>query len=122
MSLRISSPLALLSLLAACGAPESPPPPGDDIECAIGTGAEFASVCKLERVAGTQQIIIHHPDGGFRRVTVDPATGALAPLDGADPLVLEQGEGVIQFAIGSDRYRIPRKPPAPAPATPAPAP
>lgn len=116
MCLRISSTLAALVLLAACGAPESPPPSGTDIECAIGTGAAFAPVCKLERIAGTQQIIIHHPDGGFRRVTFDPATGALSPLDGADPLVLEKGEGVIQFAIGSDRYRIPREPPA----TPAP--
>lgn len=110
MSLRISSALASLALLAGCGGAESPPPPGDDTECAIGTGAAFASVCKLERVAGAQQIIIHHPDGGFRRLTFDPSTGTLAPLDGAEPVVLEQGQGVIQFAIGSDRYRIPREP------------
>ncbi len=110
MSLRISSALAPLVLLTGCGSAESPPPPGDDIECAIGAGAEFASVCKLERVAGAQQITIHHPDGGFRRLTSDPETGALAPLDGADPLVMELGEGMIQFAIGSDRYRLPRGP------------
>ena len=110
MCLRTSSALAALALLAGCGGAQSPPAPGDDIECAIGIEAEFASVCKLERVAGAQEIVIHHPDGGFRRLSFDPATGALAPLDGADPLVLEQGEGVIQFAIGSDRYRIPREP------------
>lgn len=120
MSLRTFSALAAFAVLAACGAPESPPPPGDDIECAIGTGAAFASVCKMERVAGTQQIIIHHPDGGFRRVTFDPATGALAPLDGADPLMLEQGEGVIQFALGTDRYRIPRGAQTPLASPPAP--
>ena len=116
MSLRISSALVGFALLAGCGSPESPPSPGDDIECAIGEGAEFASVCKLERVAGTNEIILHHPDGGFRRITFDPATDTLAPLDGADPLVLEKGEGVIQFSIGSDRYRLTREPPA----TPAP--
>ena len=115
MSLRISSALSALVLLAACGS-ESPPPPGDDIECAIGAGTEFASVCKLERIAGTQEIVIHHPDGGFRRLTFDPSTGALAPRDGADPLVLEQGQGVLQFRVGTDRSRIAREPTA----TPAP--
>ena len=108
MSLRTSSALASLALLVGCGGAQSPPPPGDDIDCAIGTGAAFASVCKLERVAGAREIIIHHPDGGFRRLTFDPATGALASFDGADPLVLEQGEGVLQFRVGTDRYRIPR--------------
>ncbi len=115
MSLRISSALAALALVAACGE-ASPPPPGDAIACAIGEGADFASVCTLQRIEGTQQIVIHHPDGGFRRLTYDPASGSVAPLDGAEPLVLEEGQGAVQFAIGADRYRIPRE----APATPAP--
>lgn len=111
MSLRISSAALSIALLAGCGE-QSPEPAGDDIACAIGQGAEFAEVCTLERVAGTPQIIIHHPDGGFRRLSYDPATGTLAPLDGAEPVVLEEGQGVLQFAIGPDRYRIPRKPAA----------
>jgi hypothetical protein len=106
----------MLALLAACGS-ESPPPPGDEIDCAIGAGAEFSLVCTLEKVAGTAQIVLHHPDGGFRRLTRDSVTGALAPLDGADPLVSEAGDAqALQFAIGQDRYRIPRallEPPAP---------
>lgn len=113
MSLRISSAALALMLIAGCGA-ESPPPQGETIACAIGEGADFTEVCTLERVAGSQQVIIHHPDGGFRRLMIDPANGALAPLDGSDPLVLEQGEGVSQFAIGTDRYRLPREP-GPAP-------
>ena len=116
MCLRISSALALPLLLAACGS-ESPPPPGDEVDCAIGAGADFSPVCTLETVAGGEQIILHHPDGGFRRLTRDPATAALAPLDGAEPLVAEpSGEGVMQFAVGEDRYRIPLAmlaPPAP---------
>jgi hypothetical protein len=107
MSLRISSALGLLGLLAACGS-ESPPPPGDEIDCAIGTGADFSAVCTLEQVTGTQDIVLHHPDGGFRRLTRDPATGTLAPLDGAEPMVSETGsDSALQFAIGADRYRIP---------------
>ncbi|WP_324075847.1 MAG: hypothetical protein RSE14_03460 [Erythrobacter sp.] len=115
MCLRTSSPLALLGLLAACTS-ESPPPPGDEIECAIGAGADFSAVCTLERVSGTQTIILHHPDGGFRRLSFDPASGTIAAIDGADPVVPEAGEGVMQFAVGADRYRLPRGPaPTPGP-------
>lgn len=120
MSLRTSSALAIFALLAACGAAESPPSPGEAIECAIGEGAEFASACKLERVAGTTEVILHHPDGGFRRITFDPATGALAPLDGAEPIKVEKGEGGIQFAIGPDRYRLNGEPQDASAATPSP--
>jgi len=106
MCLRISS-AALLVALTACGA-QSPPPPGDIVDCAIGAGAELSPVCTLELVAGTQEIVIHHPDGGFRRLSRDLATGSLAPLDGAEPLVPEPVEsGALQFVIGADRYSIP---------------
>ncbi|WP_066533071.1 hypothetical protein [Erythrobacter sp. CCH5-A1] len=115
MSSRISSASLALGLLAGCGG-TSPEPPGDEIECAIGAGAQFAFVCTIERVAGAQEIILHHPDGGFRRMTFDPSSGALAPLDGSDPVVLEPALGVVQFAVGQDRYRISREPPdAPTP-------
>jgi hypothetical protein len=43
-------------------------------------------------------------------LTRDPATGALAPRDGAEVLVPEQGGACAEaFAIGADRYLIPRK-------------
>jgi hypothetical protein len=89
---------------------------GDKIDCAIGADTGFAKDCTLERVAGTREIILHHPDGGFRRMIFDPATGAIAPIDGAETVVIEQGEGALQFKVGNDRYRIPREPSA----TPAP--
>jgi hypothetical protein len=113
MCLRISSALVAFALLAGCGA-QSPAPAGETIACAIGEGSDFAEVCTLERVAGSAQVIIHHPDGGFRRLSLDPATGTLAALDGADPLVMEQGEGAVQFALGPDRYRLPREPATPS--------
>ncbi len=116
MSLRISSALAALALLVACGS-ESPPPPGEAIECAIGAGAEFSPACTLEKVSGTDQIVLHHPDGGFRRLARNPASGALAALDGAEALVADStGAGAATFAIGADRYRIPQallEPPRP---------
>lgn len=106
MSLRISSPLALV-LLAACGGAESPPPTGETVDCAIGAGSDLGSDCTLERVAGTREIVIHHPDGGFRRFVTDAASGSVAPMDGAEPMVPQPGEaGAVQFAVGEDRYSI----------------
>ncbi|OBV12464.1 hypothetical protein [Erythrobacter dokdonensis] len=108
MSLRISSALGCLALLAGCGS-ESPPPPGDQVECAVGAGADYSPVCTLEKVAASGELVLHHPDGGFRRLIRNPATGALVPVDGAEPLIPEDtGEGAVQFAVGADRYRIPR--------------
>ena len=106
MCLRISSLLLAAAGVAACGAGDSPPPPGEAVECAIGTGADVLPVCTLERAGDA--IILHHPDGGFRRLARDPATGTFAAFDGAEPLVPEAGgEGRVAFAIGADRYRIP---------------
>lgn len=116
MFLRISSAGLALAMLAGCGGAESPPPAGETIACAIGKDAPFAEVCTMEQVAGSGQIVLHHPDGGFRRLSYDPATGIVAALDGADAVVIEQGEGALQFAVGPDRYRIPREAaPAPTP-------
>ena len=106
MSLRISSALGLAAVLAGCSAADSPPPPGDTIDCAIGADADFASVCVLERAG--ENFVLHHPDGGFRRLSRDPATGALAPRDGADVLVPQLDDAdTLSFALGADRYRIP---------------
>jgi hypothetical protein len=116
MCLRISSASGWLLVLAGC-ASESPPPEGMMIDCAIGAGADFSAACTLEEVAQGRQIILHHPDGGFRRLAYDPASAVLAAGDGAEPLVPQEAEpGVIAFALGADRYRIPRAllgPPAP---------
>jgi hypothetical protein len=100
MFLRISSALGLLAALAACGA-ASPPPKGEKVDCAIGDAADLAPVCTLERAG--DGIVVHHPDGSFRRFTRDAASGGLIPRDGAEALV-PAGDG---FAIGPDRYRIP---------------
>lgn len=106
MFLRISSALGLLVAVGACGGDVSPPPPGDTVDCAIVAGADLSPVCTLEQIAGAGEIVIHHPDGGFRRFVRNAETGALAALDGAEPLVMEQGSA-LQFSVGADRYSIP---------------
>lgn len=106
MSLRISSAALAFAVLAACSA-QSPVAEGETVDCAIGGAADFGADCTLERVSGAEEIVIHHPDGGFRRFRIDPATGAVAALDGAEPLVIAQADaGTVQFAVGPDRYRL----------------
>lgn len=117
MSLRISSAGLALLLLAGCDseqagsllADEEPvAAPGETVDCAIGQVKDLGPNCTLERVS-TGEIVIHHPDGGFRRILRDATTGALAPRDGVDPLVPgAAGEGTVSFAIGPDRYAIPQ--------------
>lgn len=111
MSLRISSALILAGLVAACG-PESQPPEGDEIECAIGSGASYSKVCTLERVSkdGSATFLIHAPDGSFRRLLIDPESGDFGSVDGADELeILSQDGEMAEFSIAEDRYRIPHR-------------
>lgn len=111
MSLRISSAaLALVGILAACGANTTPEPSGERVECAIGPGAEFQRVCTLEELPQAQ-FVIHHPDGGFRRFMNDDE--GLNIADGAEPISMNILDGVelsvLEFSVGSDRYRIPQE-------------
>ena len=110
MFLRISNGLVLVALLAACG-PESVPPEGDTIACAIGEGAEFADVCTLERVTeGEADFLIHGPDGSFRRLMIDPESGDYGSVDGADRLsIVDQNGEYAEFRIATDRYRVPHR-------------
>jgi hypothetical protein len=106
--MRASAPIAALGLLAACSSG------GDDIrgepiECAIGSAAELARECRLERigVGEVARFIVHHPDGGFRRLELAPDGKGLAPSDGADEARNSLSQGMIDLSIGQDRYRIP---------------
>ncbi len=117
MFLRISSASLALLLLAGCEGEQAAPffaeeqpvsAPGETVDCAIGQVKDLGPNCTLERVS-TGEIVIHHPDGGFRRIVRDTATGALAPRDGVDPLVPGAADdGTLAFAIGPDRYAIPQ--------------
>ncbi|MEM6475465.1 MAG: hypothetical protein AAF687_04800, partial [Pseudomonadota bacterium] len=109
MYLRISSGLIALALLAACG-PESAPPEGNTVACAIGEGSAFAEVCTLEASEKAGVYLIHSPDGGFRRIMFDPAAGEFGSVDGADELtIIEQNGSFAEFTIAGDRYRVPHR-------------
>ena len=114
MSLRISSALLAIGLLAACGS-ETPEPEGETLDCAIGAGAEFASVCTLEWIGEewAREFVIHHPDGGFRRFALNEDASGVVALDGADePVMVDPGPDCFwQFSVGGDGYRMPLPPP-----------
>lgn len=109
--MRIVAATAPLIILAACSS-ESAPPPGDQIECALGAGAEFEAVCTLEQASddGETLLVIHHPDGGFRRLTVLSEGKGVAATDGAGALAQSLSGDRLDVAIDGDRYRLPVKP------------
>lgn len=111
MSLRISKLglLAAVSVLAACGE-VSGEPDGPKVACAIGPGADFSEVCTLERL-GVDGFVIHWPDGGFRRFTLEQSEEGPLPAfsDGADELKSVRLEGeaqLLEFGIADERYRL----------------
>ena len=113
MSLRISSAIAALAILAGCGA-ESLEPGGISMDCAIGEGAKFAQVCTVYEVKAVDEVaflVMWHPDGGFRRVRYRSADTAVEVLDGAEPAmgVTRRDDGSVEFVIDKDRYRLPAR-------------
>lgn len=108
-----TSSIALVAVMAAsCGEP-SGSPKGAPISCSIGPGAEFGDDCILERVS-QDLVVIHRPDGGFRRFTVEqrPEGPMLALADGAERLALVRLEGgtrALEIAVNDERYRMEAK-------------
>jgi hypothetical protein len=102
--------VAALSL-AACSRGEDTAPTvaegGEHVACALGDGAQFAETCAVERATqdGKPVLVIRHPDGAFRRFTVEPAGLALA--DGAEQAKITRSGSLLEVAVGADRYRIP---------------
>ena len=105
-----TSSIALVALLAtSCGEP-SGSPEGASISCAIGPGAEFGDDCILEHIS-KDLVVIHRPDGGFRRLTVEqrPEGPMLALADGAERLALVRLNGAtreLEIAVNDERYRM----------------
>jgi len=103
--------VALLALLSACGAPPAARPV-DLVECAVDGAASFERVCKVERAAGADGVVLtlRSPSGGFRRlVTTSDGRGVIA-ADGAEPAAVRLvRKDLIEVSIGRDRYRLPAR-------------
>ena len=96
--------------LAACsrgGAAPKVAEGSEHIDCALGAGAGFAPECAVERStdAGRQVLVVRHPDGAFRRLTV--GADGVTTTDGAEPARVSASGGMLEVSVGADRYRIP---------------
>lgn len=123
MSTPISKLLAaalFLSTVAACdGGPDSLQTTGErdeqasndgKVECALEGSERFERTCSTEQINadGAKILVIHHPDGGFRRFDILTDGRGLAPADGFDETRISVREGgMIEVSSGDDVYRLP---------------
>lgn len=109
--IRRAATLLALGALAACSSgEETQPPNGDPIECALGKGAKFTPVCIYDYRAAENQIVVWHPDGGFRRFGVLPGGAGVTSADGAEDVIQGLMGGKLEVTVGDDRYLLPTKP------------
>ena len=115
--------LAGLLLLAACGgAPDN----GDlaeaeargsreaaangRIECALEGAKLFDRTCTVEEMSGVDGtvLVVGRPNVGYRRLQITTDGRGVVSADGAEPAKVSiVGDGMIEVALGSDRYRLP---------------
>jgi hypothetical protein len=112
-------------VLAACsGSPAGtadtdPSHPAEKTDCAISGAADYKPVCTVER--SETGLVVHHPDGGFRRFELGEGDNRIRPADGAEAAQWrELADGRVEVVVGQDRYRLKLAPePSDAASTPA---
>ncbi len=80
------------------------------VPCALSGSTTFADECGVERlVAGDGlTLVMHHPDGGFRKLLVATDGRGVVTADGAqDATVTVIDPATIEVVVGDDRYRLP---------------
>ena len=109
--------LPLLLSLAACKVAEDPQAAAEEaredaggttIACAQGQ-AEYAQDCWYERSDedGKRLLVIHHPDGSFRRFEIVDDGRGLVAADGADAAQVTVAGEVIEVSLADYRYLVP---------------
>lgn len=83
---------------------------GDLIACALDGDREFESKCAVERalVDDELQLVVRHPDGGFRKFVVLTDGRGLTTADGSEEIESRLVDDErIEIKVGSDSYRFP---------------
>jgi hypothetical protein len=107
--MRISEAAWLLLCLAGCSASAPAGGQDDTIDCALASAANFSHDCTVERTRqdGAELLVVHHPDGGFRRFKLLDHGKSLTAADGAQALAVARTADRVDVAIDGDRYRFP---------------
>ena len=108
---------ALALALAGCdpspssdGAATASGAQGANVPCALAGASSFKAECSVERMPSGEGLVlvVHHPDGGFRRLLVATDGHGVMTADGADQAnVTVVDPGTIEVRVGDDRYRLP---------------
>jgi hypothetical protein len=107
--MRISDAAWLLLSLAGCSASAPSAKEGDTIDCALASAASFTHDCTVERgeADGARLLIVHHPDGGFRRFKLVDGGKGVAAADGAEAVAIARTADRLEASVDGDRYRFP---------------
>ena len=108
MSMRIFSLIAVTAL-AACSGASKDAAGGTPIECALDSSAEFVRDCTVEAKSSDEgpYLVVHRPDGGFRRLAVSADRKTVSAADGAEEAAVTSKYGGLEVRLGADRYRLP---------------
>lgn len=80
------------------------------IECALEGAKAFDRTCTIDEMSGDDAtiLVVGNPDVGYRRLQIATDGRGVIAADGSEPAkVMIIGDGVIEVAIGGDRYRLP---------------
>lgn len=80
------------------------------VPCALGGATAFRIDCSMERIAGAdgETMVLGRDDAGYRRFRVTTDGRGVIAADGSEPArVTIVEDGLIEVAVGADRYRLP---------------
>ena len=79
------------------------------VPCAPGGASSFSSTCTVERqnVGGADMLVVYHPDGGFRRLTILQDGSGVEAVAGADEVSQTLSGDILEVSLAGNRYRFP---------------
>ncbi|HMN52916.1 MAG TPA: hypothetical protein PKC32_01855 [Sphingopyxis sp.] len=80
------------------------------IDCALEGAKAFERDCTITEMSGADGtvLVVGKADVGYRRLQIASDGRGVVSADGAEPAkVTIVGDGMIEVAIGADRYRLP---------------